>query len=368
MIGFLNCWLWDNSGSAYIDNSVEAESDGGTAFEIIGQIEDDLYLGYDYPFKGFVCDVGTAGSYTGLTFKYWDGNSWVQVVPLVSYAFTQDKYLIFPVPLKWVKRTLNDSNEHAVTTLPDSSSRYWLKIEATGVTTTATTNQILCIPQVLYTNPDKVARLLQIKTNFTDETKPTLKGVIELIARAEDRIDFRARKSWRFNFSERTKDSGGTTVNELYDYNRYGIKLKHPDIKKVYSVSLWNGSTWDVLTEGRNNDYFVDNLPGSIFFTRLFLLPAVYGMTGRYFHWGFGEYKKSVQVEYTWGKDARTDYQFQIAEDVATKIAAIEITRNSDYSILTSSGVDKVSIESKVATWREDVENSLEEIVGLFVY
>ena len=91
-------------------------------------------------------------------------------------------------------------------------------------------------------------------------------------------------------------------------------------------------------------------------------------MTGRYFHWGFGEYKKSVQVEYTWGKDARTDYQFQIAEDVATKIAAIEITRNSDYSILTSSGVDKVSIESKVATWREDVENSLEEIVGLFVY
>ena len=367
MDNFSNVWLWDDSVSSYVDNTLEAVSEVGTSFEIIAQANDDLYLGYSLPFKGFVCNVSTAGSYTNLTYKYWDGASWIRVVPLREYNFSQSKYFVFTIPNNWVKRNLNDANEHAITTLPDNSSRYWIKIEATAITTAARINQILCIPQVFYTTPDKVSRFLQLKISFTDETKPTLKSILSLIQRAEDRIDYRARKSWRFNVSEKYRDNT-EDIYELYDYNRYGIKLKHPDIQKIYSVKIWNGGSWDTLTEGRNNDYFVDNATGIIYITRLFLLPAMYGMTGRYFHFGFGEYKKSVQVDYSWGKDGRIDPTFYIVDDIATKMVAIGVIESSDYSILTSSGIDKIPLSEKARIWDMEIETKLDEMVGVVLY
>ena len=38
-------WVWDNSASAYVNNTLEAHSKNGTAFSIFADANDYLYLG-----------------------------------------------------------------------------------------------------------------------------------------------------------------------------------------------------------------------------------------------------------------------------------------------------------------------------------
>ena len=202
-----------------------------------------------------------------------------------------------------------------------------------------------------------------LKKDFDYNTSPTDLTVEDMIRRAEDLIDYRTRKSWRFNAI--TEEASPI----LIDYNRYGMFLRYRNFIKVYSVSLWNGGSWQALTEGRNNDFFLNKDLGMIYITRLYLLPAAYGMTGRFTSYGFGEFKNSIKVDYTYGRDPEVFSEFYVVENIATKMAACDVLRHHDYSgLLLSSGVDKIPIESKVRLMEEEIESKIDSLTGIAIW
>ena len=321
-----------------------------------------MYLGLNNRFNGVYVDLTSGGSYSGLSYQYYDGDVWQPLALIDSYNWDTSKYLRWVLPKSnWVKYNF-DQDTVQPSGYPDTTERYWVRVSATSVITPAVVHEIRAIPYVFYTSPTKVYQLLQLKKDFDYNTSPTDLAVEDMIRRAEDLIDYRTRKSWRFNSVTEETDP------QLVDYNRYGFFLRHRNFKKVYNVSIWNGSGWASLSEGRNQDYFINYDLGMIYFTRLFLLPAAYGMTGRYFHFGFGEYKNSVKVDYVYGRDSETNSEFYIIEDIATKMAACDVLRHHDYSALIVSGTDKVPLESKIRLLEEQIEAKIDNLTGISVY
>lgn len=280
-----------------------------------------------------------------------------------AYTFSESKYLRWVLPDQWQKYRLIDTDtDPYIGTPPDTVERYWLRINAaTTAVTQAVISKIRVVPYAMYSTPTKVFQFMQLRKDFDHSTTPSDLTIEDIIRRAEDRIDYRTRKSWRFNAITEEYDP------ILVDYNRYGFFMRHRDFRQVYSVKIWNGGSWDTQTEGRNSDYFVNYNLGMIYFTRLFLLPAAYGMAGRYFHFGFGEYKNSVKVDYVYGRDPEVDKEFFVVEDISTKMAAIDIWKHHDYSGLAVSGSDKVDLVSKVRILEEEVEMRIEELGGIYI-
>ncbi len=317
-----------------------------------------FYIGFSRRYTGLYVDLSTNGSYTGIVYEYNEGTTWKKLELIDSYTWNASKYLRWNLPNDWLKQEFTDTSPNTTTTDLDNIERYYIRISAT-TTTMAVISKIRVIPYATYTNPTKISQFLQLKKDFDHNTTPSDLVVEDIIRRAEDRIDYRTRKSWRFNAITEDYDP------VLVDYNRYGIYPRHRNFMKVYAVKIWTGSDWNTLTEGRDQDYFVNYDLGMIYFTRLFLLPAAYGMTGRYFHFGFGEYKNSVQLDYVYGRDPEKDKEFFIVEDIATKTAAKDILKTHDYSVLIVSGSDKIPLESKVRLLEEEIEIRIEEITGV---
>jgi hypothetical protein len=345
-----------NTYTDYTDNTKINTSitfiDGATQY---------FYIGFPRRFIGMFFDLSTNGSYTSVVYEFYNGTQWDKLSLIDSYSLSESKYLRWVLPDQWQKYRLTDEEPHTATP-PDDVERYWVRVSVSAVTTAAVISEMRVIPYVIYSTPTKVSQMLQFKKDFTHSTVPTDLSVEDIVRRAEDRIDYRTRKSWRFNAV--TEDYDPTLV----DYNRYGIFLRHRNFRKVYSIKLWDGGSWETLSEGRNNDYFVNYNLGMIYFTRLFLLPAAYGISGRYFHYGFGEFKNSVQVDYVYGRDPEVDKEFFIVEDIATKMASIDILKHHDYSGMIVSGSDKVDLNSKIRFLEDEVEMRLDELTGAAIF
>lgn len=137
------CFLFDDGTDTYLDHTTEADSLGGTAFEIMAEAGDILYLGKGMQFKELYFDLATNGSYTGLAFKYWNGSAWTAVTDLggAAAALDADGKVNWDLPPDWAKTTINGYNG------------YFIQVTATGVTTAATVN---CIRQNATVNVDYV--------------------------------------------------------------------------------------------------------------------------------------------------------------------------------------------------------------------
>lgn len=351
--------LWDGLTYTDLTNNTLTNTD----FGFLAVKTQYMYFGLSSRFSGIYCDLTSNGSYTGLKFEYYDGENWLSLALIDSYSFSESKYVRWVLPQSnWAKIEFSDTWPNAVATSPETTERYWVRVYCTAVTTAAVIHKLRAIPYATYSTPTKVCQYMNLKiSDFDYQTKPTDLTVEDLIRRAEDRIDYQTKKSWRFNAVTEDHDP------VLVDYNRYGIYFRHRNFMKVYSVKIWNGGSFQTLTEGRNNDYFVNYNLGVVYFTRLFLLPAAYGMTGRYFHWGFGEYKNSIQIDYVYGRDLEVDSEFRIVEDIATKIAAKDIYLTYDMTGMIISGADKVPLDSKVRMLEEEIQDRLESISGVFI-
>jgi len=133
-------FLYD--GAAYVDNSAEADTLGGTPFSAMADANDILYLGKATKFKEVYSDLQVNGSYTGLTWEYWDGDSWeLLTVSGAGAGLSADGPITFTPPAAWAKTTVNGQN------------LYWIRAKATAVTTAATVN---CFRQALTQNTDWV--------------------------------------------------------------------------------------------------------------------------------------------------------------------------------------------------------------------
>lgn len=354
-------WLWDDSATGFVDltNNVKTNS----SITMLTDPSDRLYIGSSRRSVGFYCDLSTNGSYTGLSFDFIKpSNTWSKLSLIDSYSFNESKYLRWVMPEGWLKFNFTATSPHAGTP-PDTYERYWFRISCSAVTTAAVISKLRVLPYATYTIPTEVSRFLQLKNDFGNLTNPSDLTVENYIRRAEDRIDYRTKKSWRFNVVTNENASPN-----LVDFNRFGFFLRHKNFFKVYSVKLWNGSDWDTLVEGRGSDYFVNYDLGMIYMTRMFLLPAIYGMMGRYTQLTFGEYKNAIKVDYAYGRDPESDTEFHIVDDIATRLAAIDVLRHHDYSSLVVSGTDKVPLESKIRLLEENSEMRLEELSSVSIY
>ena len=358
-------WLFDaslNGGiGGYIDLSDSINTDSN--FNFLSDVADKIYIGLSHRFSALYVDLATSGNYIGISYSFIKaGDIFGSLALIDNYTFSNSKYQRWNMPSDWIKFNFTSTSPHNNVTPPDTIEQYWIRIGCSSITTMAVIDKLRVIPFVEYTSPTKVSEFLQLKKDFDNDSKPTDIAVENLIRRAEEYIDYKTRKSWKFRAVTMETDP------ILVDYNRYGFFLRHRNFSKVYSVQLWNGSSWNILTEGRQNDYFVNHDLGMIYMTRLFLLPAAYGMTGRYNMYGMGEFKNSVKVDYICGRDNETDPEFYIVEDIATKIVAKDLLQHHDYSSFIVSGTDKISLSEKVQLLNEDIEQKIDSLTGIAGY
>ena len=363
---------WDGVGTSsgdYTDVTLEAQSPAGTSFTLFDSSAHYLYLGHASKFDMAVFDVDIAGSLGALTWQYRKSDdTWVTFVPGSAryevdpdddeggqYDFSKDGAELFPAKLlsDWARLTIN------------SAYLYWVRVTAASVATSPTIKRIQMRPYAAYCSTKDVYELLQLAnvlsgTDFTTSTVPTQNTVERFIMEAQSYIDMYTRKSWRPNY----------IANEYQQFNLNGFKLDKPDPYKVLSVKIWNGASWDTKTQGRKNDFFLVQDTGMVQFSRYFLLPARFtSYNAPVWRWGGGEFTMPVKVTYLTGRDINTDVrQGGIITDSAKKLAAIAIMRSSDAGTLTVSGVDRVSMESRVAAWQEEVNDNLDRMGAFEVF
>lgn len=123
-------FLFDGS-STYTDNSTEADTASGTAFNLLTDTDDILYLGKETKFQEVYFDLDTLGDYSaGVTWEYYNGASWVSLSTSGADDLESTGTMTFTPPASWAETTVN------------SVSRFWIRAQAASYTTTATANSI----------------------------------------------------------------------------------------------------------------------------------------------------------------------------------------------------------------------------------
>ena len=355
-------------GSSYTDVTLEAQSPAGTAFSILGASNHWLYLGHDSKFDMAMFDVATAGNLGALSWYYYNGSAWIQFVPASAryeldsddnegsqYAFDKDGAEIFPA------NVLSGWSTDAI----NSVTKYWVRVSAASTSVSPTIKRIQMRSYASYCTSKDIYELLQLKnvlsgTDFTSSTVPSKDTVEQYILEAQSYIDMYSRKSWRPNY----------VANEYQQFNLNGFKLDKPDPYKILSVQIWNGANWDTKTQGRSKDYFLVPDTGMVHFSRYFLLPARFtSYNAPVWRWGGGEFTMPVKVTYLHGRDIQTDVrQGGIVTDTAKKLAAIDVVRNSDFGGAVVSGMDRVSMESRISAWSEETTENIDSLKAFEVF
>ena len=362
---------WDGAGTSsgdYTDVTLEAQSPAGTSFTLLNSSTHQIYLGHASKFDMAIFDVDTAGSLGALTWQYYNGSAWTTFVPAsgryeidpddsagAQFDFSKDGAEIFPPNIlsDWATVAIN------------SSTLYWVRVTAASVATAPTIKRIQMRPYAAYCTTKDVYELMQLKnvlsgTDFTSSTVPSQSTVEQYIMEAQSHIDMQSRKSWRPNY----------VANEYHGFNLNGFHLDKPDPYKILALQIWNGQSWDTKTQGRTTDYFLVPDTGMIQFSRYFLLPARFtSYNAPVWRWGGGEFTMPVKVTYLHGRDIQTDVrQGGVVQDMAKKLAAIDIARSADFGGLVVSGMDNYDISSRISSWTSEIESNLDGMRAFEVF
>ena len=352
------------NGSGYTDVTLEAQKPGGTSFSALAGTSHFLYLGHDSKFDMAVFDIDTAGSLGTLKYEYTSSSSaWSEFNPSsalysqdpdddqdAQYAFDEDGAEMFPL------NRLDNWSTQGV----NSSTLYWVRISSpTSVSTAPTIKRIQMRPLAAYCSTKDVFELMQLSavlggTDFTTSTVPAKDVVEKFIDEAQSYIDYITRKSWRPNIIH----------DEYHEFNLSGFKLDRPDPSKVIHLKIWNGSSWDIKTQGRKKDFFLVHDTGMIHFSRYFLLPARFqSYNAPVWRWGGGEFTMPIKVTYLNGRDFNTDVRENgIVHDACKKIAAMNIARSADFGGILVSGMDRVPTPQRLESWKAESDEQLESL------
>ena len=357
MIVWDSFYLWDNSASAYVDHEFAVSDIPGAAVDLIAQTTDKLYMGLDRRFYAVFFELVVAGIYGDLLdWEYWDGSAWKNLPIARNYVLAAISGVIqFRAPNDWTANTLTGiENTNAGLKTEDTSAgtaKYWVRVSVSEVTTVATMKRSFPFPLYGYTTPTRISQFLQLRQDFSTATSPSKVEVEHVIERVESRIDRYSTNSWKPNFRQ----------DEYYEFSRYGIVLKRSPVVKMIEMAIWDGASYNVMLEGRSQDYFVDEKTGIVPLTRLLSIPFTYTRSAIY-TWGFGEFKRAVRMNYVWGRDFDEDVASGQVEDITTKLASADIISNYDYTTMVPQGTDRFSLDQKVNYWRESADERLEEL------
>ena len=178
------------------------------------------------------------------------------------------------------------------------------------------------------------------KTDFDANTNPTQNTVENWIAESEDYIDQETMHAWRAVTVTKEQHHLEAPHYQLRDGSE--IKLLHRNIRTLTSgtdlLEVWDGTQYlDYLankTEGRNNDYWVNEQDGFIFVKTY---PAYTPRT-------FG-----VRVTYRFGDTS-------IPRDIkraCVLLTAIQLLSSEDRSVLLPEGTSNIPYQSKSEKWQE---------------
>ncbi len=350
-------WRFDSGGVAYVDNTIEAQSQSGTAFPLLSAAGDFFYFGFSRRIDALMWQLAVSGSHGALTWAYGvTSGSWLQFVPLHDGAFVAaTEYMRWDikgstVDTDWVSFAFDGADPHAAAP-PDTTSRFWLRVSAASVTTATTLNNLLCRPFVTYATAVDVQRQLQLSTPFSTTSLPTIETVEGFLRGAEDRMIRQTGKSWRPEFVE----------DEQVNFKQYGMKLRREDIIHIYELAVWDGSSYDVKTEGRDEDFFVEPLTGIIYVATIFLDAMPPTMRRSYTaRREQGAFKRAVKVNYSWGKDIRYDGFGVEVGRITVKQACIDLVTDLDFAPLIPLGLDSIGLQDKVNNWQADVDKFMD--------
>jgi len=362
MEDFSAVWLNTAATNAYTDITESVDELNTTGVELLSSTDDYLYFGFERRFEMIVFTLATAGTYTSLRWEYSnemdEPSSWKKTIPSDDDLFSSiNCHVGFKKLDAWQPVVFTTSSPHECTP-PDELGRYWMRVSASAITLAAVASQIECVPYARYTTPEEVASMLQI-SEFTAATQPTYNRVEDIINQCESRLDYLTKKSWKYRVKS----------DEEHEFNLNGIKLMRKPIRSVVYVKIWNGSAYETKREARNGDFFsVDEL-GMLYFARYFMLPARMAMVGpHWWGWGLGEFTFPIKIKYIWGNDIDTDDNGGFISQLAAKMAAIELYRTHDYSIIAVSGLDKIPLDRKVDQWTLEVDEGIESLKSWEVF
>lgn len=368
---FEKVFVYTAATSTYsVDTEIEAQSIGGTAFDIMQAAGDYLYLGSDEKFDAAYFDVGTVGGYTSIKWEYYNNNgSWLQIVPRSAayerdsnstpeyYRFQKDGMEEFPLNLmsNWSTITIN------------TETKYWVRASSTtaSASTKATINSITKRPINTYCTTQDVFDLMQLKNvtntaNFDTTTVPTKMTVEDYISAAESKIEYRTRKQWRLHY----------VADEYHEFNLNGFKPRYGNMRKLLGLEIWSGANWETKVIGRKEDFFFVPDTGMIHFSRFFILPARFASyTAPVWRWGGGEFTVPVKIEYLAGRDLYEDSrEGGLVYDAARKLAAADIIRSADYGNIAVSGMDRVMLAQRADAWAMEAEEHMDSLRSFEVF
>lgn len=359
---FEKIFNFDGSSDNYTDITVNVQALGNTSVNVLDTTAYILYLGNSDKFDMAVFDVDTAGSLGDLTWEYYNGSTWTAFTPSVDrkepdaspYGFDEDGAEIFPYHLlaSWATTEIN------------SETLYWVRVSAASVTTIPTIKRIQMRPINAYATTKEVFEFLQMEgiystpagtiTDFSSSTIPSKTSVEAYISGAQSEIDYKTRKSWRSNI----------VYNESYDFNYVGIRIDRRAVYKLLKLEIWDGNSYTTLDEGRSADYFFDLDVGIVYFSRYFFLPSRFGAFQTLSHrFGGGEFIKPIRMSYLYGGNVNLDErEGGYVHELTRKLAAIQIVRNADFGNITTGGMDRVTLESKISGWHSEAQDALESL------
>lgn len=179
--------------------------------------------------------------------------------------------------------------------------------------------------------------------DFTENTKPKKEEVEDWIEESEDEIDAETMHSWRETTV--TKEQHHLRAPSYQYRDGTTVKLIHRNIKTLTAgtdlLEVWDGANYvDYLTdktEGRNNDYWVNEETGMIF---LKTYPARIQRT-------FG-----CRVTYRYGESS-------VVKDIKKAcvfLTAVQMLQSEDRTVLLPEGTSNIPIESKSRSWEKKAE------------
>ena len=105
-------------------------------------------------------------------------------------------------------------------------------------------------------------------------------------------------------------------------------------------------------------------------FSRYFLLPARFqSYNAPVWRWGGGEFTMPVKISYLAGRDINTDYrQGGTIQDIAKKLAAMDVMRSADFGNIAVSGMDRVQMGDRMQQWQMESEDRLDYMKAFEVF
>lgn len=379
-------WLYDPTSNRYTDCTQSLGDGSAPATLAPGQ---RLYIAADDWLEGLWCFVQhnpPSGTPT-ITVELYDGqtDTW-QVVPLADrydefdtdYAITYPGYAFqttgvaewmvtdalwerrrvsatFPEPsgvpaFVLTQRTLSGLPQTGVAVA--ATGLYWVRLNNQG-NVAVQFDRLLPVFYNTYSNPEYLSRYLGLE-DFSDVAAPLLFSIKERIHQQEDIIDDYMRKSFRIRQVLRERDL----------FNPYGQQARYWPLLAVTRLGVWTGTAFQLLQQGRNQDYYLDPATGMIYYTRISL--------GRGLPWSraasrYLRQPASAEYDYVYGGDFDLAQRRGVLREIVTLRVAAGLTEIQDAIVYFIGNPDAVPKAEKAREWREHATALADQVRGLAV-